>query len=94
MTAESTKRRQTVALFLSGVFPGLGQFYNRQPVKGGFFFGSSAVLAWLFAQAAPADPLALLQAPPMTVVLTSFAFLAVSLWSVADAWRAAGRSPS
>ena len=91
MTAESTKRRQTVALFLSGLFPGLGQFYNRQPVKGGLFFGPSVVLTWIFAQAAPADPLALLQAPPTTVVLTSFAFLAVSIWSVIDAWRSAGR---
>ena len=89
--AEGTKRRQTVALFLSGVFPGLGQFYNRQPVKGVLFFASAVVLAWLFAQAAPADPFALLLAPPMAVTLTSFAFLAVSLWSVIDAWRSAGR---
>ena len=30
----STTRRKMVALVLSGIFPGLGQFYNRQPLKG------------------------------------------------------------
>src|SRR5215831_13124695 len=28
------RRRSVIALILSGIFPGLGQFYNRQPVKG------------------------------------------------------------
>src|SRR5262245_54564564 len=29
--------RKLVALILSGIFPGLGQIYNRQPIKGAAF---------------------------------------------------------
>jgi hypothetical protein len=34
MTEMGPRRRQLAALIFSGVFPGIGQFYNRQPTKG------------------------------------------------------------
>lgn len=43
MVAESTptKKSNQVAFMLSGILPGLGQFYNNDGVKGAvFFFGS------------------------------------------------------
>jgi hypothetical protein len=46
MAGLTTRRPQAIALILSGVFPGLGQFYNRQHVKGGIFFVAAAALSW------------------------------------------------
>jgi TM2 domain-containing membrane protein YozV len=40
-------RRKVVALILSSVFLGLGQFYNRQPLKGALFLAVGVVLSWL-----------------------------------------------
>ena len=34
MADPAPRRRQVIALMLSGIFPGIGQLYNRQPVKG------------------------------------------------------------
>ena len=51
-----------MALVLSGFFPGLGQFYNRQPVKGAIGLGAGLLLSWLAGRATPSDPLALDQA--------------------------------
>jgi TM2 domain-containing membrane protein YozV len=39
--------RKVVALILSSVFLGLGQFYNRQPLKGALFLAVGVVLSWL-----------------------------------------------
>jgi hypothetical protein len=75
---------------LSGIFPGIGQFYNRQPVKGAIGLVLGAVLTWAAARAAPADPLALVQ-PGADVLVPLFALLAVWVWSLVDAWRVAGR---
>jgi hypothetical protein len=75
---------------LSGIFPGIGQFYNRQPVKGAIGLVLGAVLTWAAARAAPADPLALVQ-PGADVLVPLFALLAVWMWSLVDAWRVAGR---
>ena len=75
---------------LSGIFPGIGQFYNRQPVKGAIGLVLGVVLTWAAARAAPADPLALVQ-PGTDVLVPLFALLAVWGWSLVDAWRVAGR---
>ena len=79
-----------VALVLSGIFPGLGQLYNRQPLKGVVFVAAGLVLSWLVGRAAPTDPDALARAGA-ALVAPLCALLAVFLWSVIDAWRAAGR---
>jgi hypothetical protein len=87
---DPARRRKIVALILSGIFPGLGQFYNRQPVKGGAFVVAGVVLSWLSGRALPPD---LLAPNPLAVelVVVLCVLLAVWLWSVVDAWRLAGR---
>ena len=86
-------RSPIVAVLLSGVFPGLGQLYNRQPLKALLFGGVSAVLGFgpmspLTVDIEPGDPAAGLT----RVLLTSVPFLVVALWSVLDAYRVAQRS--
>jgi len=80
--------RKAIALLLSGVFPGLGQFYNRQPVKGLAFLVSSAVLSWLAGKALPPDPLVpgAIGAELLGLVCL---LLVIWTWSLVDAWRAA-----
>jgi hypothetical protein len=90
MAAPAARRRQVIALMLSGIFPGIGQLYNRQPVKGAIGVVLGAVLTWAAARAAPADPLALAQ-PGADVLGPLLALLAVWVWSLVDAWRAARR---
>ena len=84
------RRRQVIALMLSGIFPGIGQLYNRQPVKGAIALILGVVLTWAAARAAPADPVTLAQ-PSADVLGPLLALLAVWIWSLVDAWRAAGR---
>ena len=79
-----------MALVLSGIFPGLGQLYNRQPVKGAIGLAAGAMLTWLTGRATPADPLALDQAG-LALFGPLCALLAVWTLSLIDAWRAAGR---
>src|SRR3989442_13624386 len=62
MTEPRARRRKIVALVLSGVFPGLGQFYNRHHIKGVGFLGAGIVLSWGLGRAVPTDP----QAPAHT----------------------------
>ena len=90
MAEPAARRRKVIALTLSGIFPGLGQLYNRQPVKGVVFTAAGLLLSWLVGRAAPTDPLELLR-PGAGLIAPLCALLAVSLWSVIDAWRAAGR---
>lgn len=86
-----TKRRSPfVAVLLSGVFPGLGQLYNRERLKALLFFVGGAVAAF-----GPFNPLAVdidLDDPVAglrKVLLLSVPFLAIALWSVLDAYRTA-----
>lgn len=90
MTEPSARRRKIIALVLSGVFPGLGQLYNRQHIKGVAFLAAGVVLSWLLGRAGPTDVLALAQPGANLIVLLSV-LLALWLWSVIDAWRMAGR---
>jgi hypothetical protein len=86
------RRRAAVALILSGVFPGLGQLYNRELVKGAAFLIAGAVLSWLPARTIPSDVVALLSMPlPASTILMLCALVAVWLWSVVDAWRVGAR---
>src|SRR2546426_565779 len=59
MPEPAARRRKMVALVLSGIFPGLGQLYNRQPFKGAVFVALGLVLSWLTGRAVPTDPQAL-----------------------------------
>jgi hypothetical protein len=85
-----SRRRQTSALVLSGIFPGLGQFYNRQHVKGGLSVIVAGFLSWLIGRGIPADPLTLVH-PGAALTVPTVVLLALWLWSIIDAWRAAGQ---
>jgi hypothetical protein len=90
MSEPGARRRQVVGFILSGIFPGLGQLYNREYLKGVLFIVPGAVLTWLVLRAMPADLLALAQ-PSAAVMLLLAALLALWLWAIIDAWRVAGR---
>lgn len=90
MTAPRVKRQQVIAFVLSGIFPGLGQFYNRHPGKGVAFLVAGIVLSWLLGRAVPMSSLALIQ-PQTQLLVPLCALLLVWLWSIIDAWRVAGR---
>jgi hypothetical protein len=86
------RRRATVALLLSGVFPGLGQLYNRELAKGAAFLIAGGALNWLVARSIPTDVATLLSTPlPTSTILLLGVLVAVWLWSVVDAWRVGGR---
>jgi hypothetical protein len=88
MTNLTGRRRAMVAFFLSGVFPGLGQFYNRQPLKGGAFLVAGVALSWLIGRVVPTDLMALASGSVGTdAMLLLCLLLAVWLWSAIDAWR-------
>lgn len=90
MTEQSGRRRKLIALILSGVFPGLGQFYNRQLRKGVVFLVAGVVLSWFLGRAVPTDLLMLIQ-PEARLIVPLCVLLIVWLWSIIDAWRVAGR---
>ncbi len=91
MNGSSPGRSKIVALVLSGIFPGLGQFYNRQPIKGAAFTIIGAILSWLIGRAVP-DPLALLTAPlGVNLIVLLCLLLALWAWSLVDAWWTSGR---
>jgi len=87
-TAE--RRHEVVGLVISGVLSGLAQLYNRQPVKVAVFVAVGLVLSWLTGRAVPTELQALTRLGA-ALLAPLLALLAVSLWSVIDAWRAAGR---
>jgi hypothetical protein len=93
MKAMETKRVRSpwVAGVLSGLLPGLGQFYNRQWWKGaGFLLGFLAVDSLLgvsasFLRLLHADPAEVLPEDLAQFLLRSLAPLAVAVWSFVDA---------
>ena len=85
----SASRRQVIALILAGIFPGLGQFYNRQPLKGAVFLAAGAIASWLLGRAMPADLLAPVHLGP-TLLMPLLGLLVVWIWSAIDAWRVGG----
>ncbi len=90
MKASGAVRKKTTALVLSGIFPGLGQLYNRELIKAALFAAPSVGLSWRVTQAVSVDPLAPIErgASP-TVILAMLTLLAIWCWSVIDAWRGA-----
>jgi len=85
------RRSPLLAAFLSGIFPGLGQLYNRERRKALLFVVGGAVTAF-----GPFNPLDVdidLNDPAAglrKVLLASLPFL-VATWSVIDAYRTARR---
>ena len=92
-SVSTPRRRPMVAVFLSGLFPGLGQLYNRQGRKAALFAIAGIVTA--FGPWNPLDvdiDLANPAAGLRNVLWASMPFLAVALWSVVDAYRTAKRT--
>lgn len=89
MAEPTVRRRKLIALILSGVFPGLGQLYNRDLIKGAAFVAAGIVLSWLLGRAAPTD---ILTSPPLGagLLVPLILLAAIWLWSLIDAWRAGG----
>lgn len=87
-----------VAGLLSALFPGLGQFYNRQWGKGAGFLLGLLVLAGVLIGSV--DPQALQKAadagtPPENIgllFLLATLTLVVAVWSIVDAVRSARRA--
>ena len=95
MGTEGASKNPWIAGILSGVLPGLGQFYNRQWLKGvGFLLGTLIVDGVL---GVTAGMIKFFQsgAPPENTGLFLFGsliVLALVIWSISDAARTAQRS--
>ena len=95
-----TKRARNpwVAGILSGLIPGLGQFYNRQWWKGAGFLVGFMLVDWMlgvsagFLRLVQANPSEILPEDLAQLLLRSLAPLAVAIWSLVDAVRVARRS--
>jgi TM2 domain-containing membrane protein YozV len=106
--APTTRRSPIVAVILSGLFPGLGQLYNRQRVKALLFLGGGAGLLFLGGRVLSALSSSLLDVDidvddpaagmwklyfiARPFLAVALACLAIQLWSVIDAYRVAKRS--
>ncbi len=92
--ATSIRRRILIAVALSGLFPGLGQLYNRERAKGILLLVLGVVTGF-----APLGGVDISVDPEhaaaglMNVVLMSLPFLALAVWSVLDAYRVARKRP-
>ena len=87
-------RRQWVALILSGVFPGLGQLYLRAWAKGAGFFVASLGAGWALGSLLSLEDLLAGSLPhPFPTLGLVLILLGLFLWSIVDAWIAAGRKP-
>jgi len=95
MGTEGASKNPWIAGILSGVLPGLGQFYNRQWLKGvGFLLGTLVVDGVL---GVTAGMIKFFQsgAPPENTgqfLFGSLIVLALVIWSITDAARTAKRS--
>ena len=96
MTSQS--KSPMIAGILSGILPGLGQFYCRQWGKGaGFLVGAIALDAGFGVSSGMLELLQSFGAPVASdtlgkLLLGSLLFLAVAAWSIVDAVRTAKRS--
>ncbi len=86
-------RRALVAVVLSGLFPGLGQLYNRERLKAALFLIGGVLTGFgpfsaLDVDISPDD----LGAGLLAILRASLPFLVLALWSVIDAYRVARRA--
>ncbi len=89
--AARARRRQWIALILSGVFPGLGQFYIRAWGKGVAFLIAGLAATWALGRVvAIEDLLAGRLSQPGGTLLAVLVLLGLYVWSLIDAWRSGG----
>ena len=83
-----TRRRQWIALILSGILPGLGQLYLRQWGRGASFLVAGCLLCWLLGLSVPVEDLLAGQlSSPLSALGVTLALLGLYLWSAWGAWR-------
>jgi hypothetical protein len=94
-SVRGNRRRQWIALILSGTFPGLGQCFLRMWGTGVAFLLAGGGLTWALGQLVSIeDLLAGHVSSPLATLAVVLALVAVFLWSVVDAWRSgAGPQP-
>jgi len=86
----AARRRQWIALILSGIFPGLGQFYLGAWGKGAAFLIAGAAATWgLGRLVSVEDLMAGLLPHPLATLGALLTLLAVFIWSMTDAWISA-----
>ncbi len=88
-------RRANVALVLSAIFPGIGQFYNHDYAKGTAFLVSGIVLAWISSEMLP--PLDVLLTGKVSeglgrLLIVTLLFFVCFAYSMVDAYRSAKRA--
>ncbi len=89
--AKGSRRRQWIALALSGIFPGLGQLYLRAWLRGTLFLLGGGAVTWALGGLVEMDDLIEGRlAHPLPTLGLLLALLALSLWSLMDAWRRGG----
>jgi hypothetical protein len=84
------RRSPTLAACLSGLFPGLGQYYNGQKRKAALFAIATVLLG--FGPFSPLDvqiDIGNIEAGLRKAIFMSVPVMAVALWSVVDAYRVA-----
>jgi hypothetical protein len=90
MKLTGQKGRPLLAAVLSGLFPGIGQLYNRQFRKGALFVTAGIVAG--FGPFSPAAAHLDLDNPTVALektLITSIPFIVINLWAVIDAYRVA-----
>jgi len=90
MKLTGQKGRPLLAAVLSGLFPGIGQLYNRQFRKGALFVTAGIVAG--FGPFSPAAAHLDLDNPTVALektLITSIPFIVINLWAVVDAYRVA-----
>ena len=92
------KGKPGIAAFLSAVFPGLGQWYNGERLKGvGFFTAAGILLVWAGTSLPSEDSLlqALERGEPVDgmgrIAVILVVVLVIACWSIVDAWRSGAR---
>lgn len=90
---QSKPRSPILAVFLSGIFPGLGQWYNGEKTKAALFAIGGVLTGF-----GPWSPLSVnldptdLNGDLRKISLAFLPFSLLALWSVVDAYRSARRS--
>ena len=95
MGTEGASKNPWIAGILSGVLPGLGQFYNRQWLKGVGFLLGTLILDGVLGVTAGMIKFFQSGAPPENTgqfLFGSLIVLVIVIWSITDAARTAKRS--